>query len=67
MLRGGVLYRDAWDNNLPGAVWVHCGVRGLFGDRSEVLRGFDLVVVGGVIGLLVLGRAREGQSRPTRS
>jgi hypothetical protein len=63
VLRGGVLYRDAFDNNLPGAVWIHCAVRGLFGERTEVLRGFDLIVVGAVIALLMLWLARAGRSR----
>lgn len=64
--RGGVPYRDAFDNNLPGAVWIHCAVRGLFGESPEALRGFDLVVVGAVIGLLVGWLAPLGRPRAAR-
>ena len=41
--RGGVLYRDALEPNLPGVVWVHVGVRRLLGESSEALKAFDLV------------------------
>src|SRR6516225_382371 len=34
--QGGVLYRDAVENNLPGMLWVHILVRSLLGWRSEV-------------------------------
>jgi hypothetical protein len=63
VLRGGVMYRDAFDNNLPGVVWIHCAVRGLLGDRSEAMRGFDLVVFACVVGLLLWWLARSGRSR----
>jgi hypothetical protein len=63
VLRGGVMYRDAFDNNLPGVVWIHCAVRGLLGDRSEAMRGFDLVVFAAVIGLLLWWLALAGRSR----
>jgi hypothetical protein len=50
--RGGVAYRDVCENNLPGMLWLHLGVRAPFGWRPEVLRGADVVVVGVVAWLL---------------
>src|SRR5260370_19308442 len=38
LLRGGVHYRDAYDNGLPGMVWLHAAVRALLGWRSEAIR-----------------------------
>ncbi len=51
--RGGVLYRDSFDTNLPGMAWLHLTIRSLFGWRSEVIRAADFVVVAGIICLLV--------------
>lgn len=45
LLAGRVIYRDVIDTNLPGIVWIHASVRGLLGWRSEVLRGFDLLML----------------------
>jgi hypothetical protein len=53
VLRGGVMYRDVFDNNLPGAVWIHCGLLGLLGNRSEAIRLFDLAVLALIVVLLV--------------
>src|SRR5262249_41979112 len=52
VLRGGVLYRDALENNFPGMLWLHALVRSLLGWQSEVLRGADLLVIGAAIWLL---------------
>jgi hypothetical protein len=38
LLRGGALYRDAFDNNLPGVVWAQAAVRAALGWRPEALR-----------------------------
>jgi hypothetical protein len=43
LLRGGVLYRDVFDNNLPGIIWLQTGVRLLFGYGSAALRLADLL------------------------
>lgn len=51
--RGGVLYRDSFDTNLPGMAWLHLGIRSLFGWRSEVIRLADFLVVSGITYLLV--------------
>jgi hypothetical protein len=41
LLRGGVLYRDVADNNLPGIIWAQAAVRAVLGWRSEMLRLAD--------------------------
>jgi hypothetical protein len=43
LLRGGVHYRDTFDNNLPGIVWLQAGIRWLIGWRSESLHAVDLL------------------------
>ena len=53
ILRGGVHYRDAFDTNLPGMVWLHALVRSTLGWRSEALRAADFAVVGAITWLLV--------------
>jgi hypothetical protein len=52
LMRGGVLYRDIVEPNLPGVVWIHAIVRSLFGDSDQVLRVFDLVIVLSITGVL---------------
>lgn len=47
--RGGVLYRDILEPNLPGVVWIHLAVRSVLGASSEAMRLFDLVVLGGIL------------------
>lgn len=44
LLRGGVLYRDILEPNLPGVVWIHTLVRGILGNSSIVLRAVDLAL-----------------------
>ncbi len=53
MQRGGVLYRDTFDTNLPGMAWLHLAIRSLFGWSSEVLRAADFLVVASIVYLLV--------------
>ncbi len=53
VLSGGIFGRDAFENNLPGMLWLHMALRSAFGWRPEVLRGADLLIVGASIGLLV--------------
>lgn len=53
ILRGGVLYRDTFDTNLPGMAWLHLVIRAMFGWRSEVIRAADFTVVAGIAFLLV--------------
>jgi hypothetical protein len=63
LLAGGVLYRDIFDMNLPGMVWVHAAVRSLVGWRSEALRALDVLVVAGLVGLVVRWLRRAGVAR----
>jgi hypothetical protein len=53
VMEGSAPYRDLLDNNFPGIVWVHMGIRSVFGWRSEVIRAVDAGIVAAVIGLLV--------------
>jgi hypothetical protein len=63
ILRGGVHYRDIFETNLPGMVWLTALVRALVGWSSEAIRIADLVVVGGTIVLLGLFVRKRGVSR----
>jgi len=57
VLDGGVAYRDIVEPNLPGALWVHVGIRTVLGWSSEVIRAVDLVVLLVVLALWsTLGR-----------
>jgi hypothetical protein len=62
VLAGGVHYRDILDTAPPGMLWLHLGVRQLFGWRSETLRFADLVVVGTIVWLLVRWLGQMGLS-----
>jgi hypothetical protein len=53
ILSGGVHYRDVFDTNPPGFVWLVCGIRAAFGWSWEALRAADLVVVGAGVVLLL--------------
>ena len=44
VLKGGILYRDVLEPNLPGIVWVHIGLRTLIGWSSEAIRTADLAI-----------------------
>ncbi len=61
ILRGGVMYRDAWDNNLPGVVWVQAAVRASLGWRSEALRLADFGFMGLTV-LMLAAHSRGGES-----
>src|SRR5262245_4576513 len=52
VLHGGVHYRDVFETNLPGMVWLHCLVRPVVGWSHEAIRIVDLVVIGSVLLLL---------------
>ncbi len=52
ILRGGVHYRDIFDTNLPGFVWVMAALRLAFGDSYAAMRAVDLVVIGAAVGVL---------------
>ncbi|MCH9655764.1 MAG: hypothetical protein K0U86_13940 [Planctomycetes bacterium] len=46
------MYRDMVEPNFPGVVWIHMGVRSLFGWSTEALRSFDLVLFSFIVILL---------------
>ena len=66
ILRGGVHYRDIFETNLPGMVWVHAALRPLIGWSSEAIRAADLVVVGAAVLLIVWWLGWLGIPRSTR-
>jgi hypothetical protein len=66
VLDGGVPYRDAFDNNLPGVVWMHALIRGLLGWRSEFLHGADFLIVAAVVWLLARWLGAVGCSPVTQ-
>lgn len=43
--KGGVPYRDIVEPNLPGAVWIHLGLRSIVGWSSEAMRTADLLIL----------------------
>ncbi|MGL4554963.1 MAG: hypothetical protein ACRC33_27670 [Gemmataceae bacterium] len=45
VFRGGALYRDVLENNLPGMLWWQGLVRATLGWRSEAIRVADLLIV----------------------
>jgi len=53
VLQGGIHYRDAVENNLPGMLWLHLAIRSTLGWSSGALRLFDLTVVISIAVLLL--------------
>lgn len=60
VLAGGVHYRDVFDTNPPGFVWLLCGVRAVLGPSPEAVRAVDLVIVVVVVGMLLTLAHRAG-------
>jgi len=52
VLHGGTHYRDVFETNLPGMVWVHAVLRPLIGWSQEAIRVADLIVLAAVTFLL---------------
>jgi len=67
LLAGGVHYRDVFDTNLPGFVWLLTTLRFLFGSSLEVVRLVDLGVVAGIVAIADRLAAAGGASRPARA
>jgi len=63
LLAGGVHYRDVFDTNLPGFVWLLTAVRAVFGGGSTPARVIDLAVVAAIAALLAVWLRRLGISR----
>jgi hypothetical protein len=66
LLRGGVLYRDAFDNNLPGVIWIQAAARATLGWRSEALRLADFGLMGLTVLLLLRWLPARGVGAPAR-
>ena len=66
MLSGGVLYRDVFETNLPGIVWIHAAIRTLAGWSSEAMRLVDVAVFGAIVWLLMRLLRRQGASAAVR-
>ena len=52
VLNGGTHYRDIFDTNLPGFVWLMAVCKLAFGWNYEALRAVDLCVIGGSVAVL---------------
>lgn len=52
VLKGGVHYRDIFDTNLPGFVWLMAAAQVLFGGNYAALRTVDLLVIAGATAVL---------------
>jgi hypothetical protein len=63
LLHGGVHYRDLFDTNLPGFVWVMTALYAGFGPNVIVVRLVDLLIVLGVV-LLIDRLAKWGGATP---
>lgn len=59
VLNGGTLYKDVFETNLPGIVWLHMLVRPLVGMSSDALRCVDLLFFAGTATLLMLWSRRN--------
>src|SRR5438094_434799 len=66
LLRGGVLYRDVFDNNLPGVIWMQAAVRAALGWRPEMLRLADFSFMALVVLLLLRWVPAGGRGAPAR-
>lgn len=58
-LNGGVLYKDMFEPNLPGIVWLHMLVRSIVGMSSDAIRIVDLIIFSGSASLLMLWNRRN--------
>ncbi len=63
LLHGGIHYRDVFDTNLPGFIWVLTAIRWVCGFDPFWLRCVDLAIVIGVV-LLVDWVAKRGGATP---
>jgi len=61
VLNGGTLYKDIFETNLPGIVWLHMLVRSFIGMSSDAIRAVDLLIVSGSVSLLTF---MESQKSP---
>ncbi|HEY1187613.1 MAG TPA: hypothetical protein VGE74_08135 [Gemmata sp.] len=66
LLEGGVHYRDIFDTNLPGFVWVLTLIQWVFGESVVAVRAADLLIVAGVVALTDRLAKWGGASRAAR-
>jgi hypothetical protein len=67
LLEGGVPYRDAFDTNLPGIVWLQASIRFLVGWSSEAIRIVDILIYTAIVGLFLSLLAKMGRSWAVRA
>lgn len=67
VLAGGAHYRDVFDTNLPGFVWLLALARSVVGPSPEAAQLVDLAVVAGVLVLLQRLAAAAGATRAGRA
>jgi len=60
---GGAHYRDVFETNPPGFMWLLYGVRGVLGTSSDALRLADLLLVGLVTAGLLWWARKAGADR----
>ena len=66
LLRGGVHYRDVFDTNLPGFVWMLTAIRWAFGFSAVAVRCVDLAIVAAIVFLIDRLAKRGGATPATR-
>src|SRR3954464_14087273 len=49
ILHGGTHYKDVFDTNLPGFVWVLTVIQWVFGESVVAIRAADLLIVSGIV------------------
>jgi len=59
VLKGGILYQDIFETNLPGIVWLHMLVRSVIGMSSDAIRVVDLIIFNGTALLLMQWNRRN--------
>ena len=67
VLSGGVLYRDVFDTNLPGFVWLLTAARFCLGPTSEAIRAVDLGVVAAVVCVMLRLARNAGATAAARA
>ena len=63
IIHGGLHYRDVFETNLPGMVWLHALIRPLIGWSHEAIRIVDLAIVT----VILFALASPGESGRRRS
>jgi hypothetical protein len=64
---GGIHYRDVFDTNLPGFVWLLAGWRSVAGGSIEAVRLLDLSIVAAIVFLMDRLAKRAGATPAARA